>query len=188
MRRRYAAACSALLLSLCVATVGLMVRSHRYSDDLCFTRIVANPAGSSNHTYVLSFAGGSVGVGVVRISPSMSPAGFRWDVNAATAFQPRNTLERLGFWHIRANMPALAGTIIETSADAVPIWLPMGLFMLAALVRMYQFARQVRETGCCNRCSYDLTGNTSGTCPECGTATSEPCNDLGARAVRARIE
>ena len=26
------------------------------------------------------------------------------------------------------------------------------------------------HSGCCSRCGYNLTGNTSGVCPECGTA------------------
>ena len=29
-----------------------------------------------------------------------------------------------------------------------------------------------RRRGQCVRCGYDLTGNTSGTCPECGTAAA----------------
>ncbi len=28
-----------------------------------------------------------------------------------------------------------------------------------------------RRRGCCTKCGYDLTGNTSGRCPECGKAT-----------------
>ena len=31
-------------------------------------------------------------------------------------------------------------------------------------------ARKRQRVGRCNQCSYDLTGNTSGTCPKCGTA------------------
>jgi hypothetical protein len=33
--------------------------------------------------------------------------------------------------------------------------------------------RRERLKGCCPTCHYDLTGNSSGVCPECGTAVSE---------------
>jgi hypothetical protein len=32
----------------------------------------------------------------------------------------------------------------------------------------------VYASGCCAHCGYDLTGNTSGICPECGTAIAPP--------------
>jgi hypothetical protein len=32
--------------------------------------------------------------------------------------------------------------------------------------------RRRRPAGCCRRCSYDLTGNISGVCPECGSTTA----------------
>ena len=31
-----------------------------------------------------------------------------------------------------------------------------------------------KQPGRCQECDYDLTGNVSGTCPECGTAVTEP--------------
>ena len=33
-----------------------------------------------------------------------------------------------------------------------------------------------RSRGLCGRCGYDLTGNVSGVCPECGTAVSSDPN------------
>jgi hypothetical protein len=55
-------------------------------------------------------------------------------------------------------------------------------FVFAALpsvwiVRLGRRLRRLRAAGCCGTCGYNLTGNTSGTCPECGTAvpqTSRP--------------
>jgi hypothetical protein len=56
-------------------------------------------------------------------------------------------------------------------------WLAAGaavtLLPLAAVaVRVHWHAHRVarrRAAGECLRCGYDLTGNVSGTCPECGT-------------------
>ncbi|MCC6358656.1 MAG: hypothetical protein IT450_07930 [Phycisphaerales bacterium] len=40
--------------------------------------------------------------------------------------------------------------------------------------------RRRPRPGCCSACGYDLTGNVSGTCPECGRAiTSKPAPAKG---------
>ncbi len=46
-------------------------------------------------------------------------------------------------------------------------WLP-SLWFVKFLKR-----RKQRRIGRCHACSYDLTGNSSGVCPECGTAVAE---------------
>ncbi len=48
----------------------------------------------------------------------------------------------------------------------VPLWIPL----CALLVLTVTLARGMRRTkpGHCLRCGYDLTGNVSGRCPECG--------------------
>ena len=50
---------------------------------------------------------------------------------------------------------------------AVPFLLAAALF-LRTIIRLRQHERWVR-TGRCQACGYDLTGNVSGVCPECGT-------------------
>ncbi len=52
-----------------------------------------------------------------------------------------------------------------------PLWLP---FLLIALPTGYLFwsdHRRRMRIGCCEKCGYDLTGNKSGMCPECGMMT-----------------
>ncbi len=61
----------------------------------------------------------------------------------------------------------------DSSIPAVqcPIWF---LFLLLALPTGYLFwsdHRKRGKPGHCAACGYDLTGNTSGTCPECGAET-----------------
>lgn len=48
----------------------------------------------------------------------------------------------------------------------VPYWLPMILFGVVAAV-LFRWDRPARE-GSCVGCGYDLRGNTTGRCPECG--------------------
>ncbi len=54
-----------------------------------------------------------------------------------------------------------------------PLWLP---FLLIALPTGFLFWSDHRRrmhggVGCCAKCGYSLTGNTSGKCPECGAET-----------------
>lgn len=56
-------------------------------------------------------------------------------------------------------------------------WIVFALMFGAIGVSAYCFYRAVRlrmppkDNGCCRRCGYDLRGNTSGVCPECGAAS-----------------
>lgn len=49
-------------------------------------------------------------------------------------------------------------------------WVPPAIFFVFALGSGRVLARRYERTraGRCRRCSYNLTGNTSGACPECG--------------------
>ena len=48
----------------------------------------------------------------------------------------------------------------------IAIWLP--LFALAILTAILGYLDRRPPKGHCQRCGYDLTGNVSGVCPECG--------------------
>lgn len=52
---------------------------------------------------------------------------------------------------------------------SVPLWLPL-LAMLLPTLLLWRLDRRRRPLlGHCKKCDYNLTGNTSGICPECGT-------------------
>ena len=50
---------------------------------------------------------------------------------------------------------------------AVPLWIPLLLVLIPTAVVWWRSPRHRR--GHCLVCGYNLTGNTSGRCPECGT-------------------
>lgn len=51
----------------------------------------------------------------------------------------------------------------------IPSWSLILLFALLPALWLYRWRiHPIRLPGQCRRCGYDLTGNTSGTCPECG--------------------
>ena len=49
-----------------------------------------------------------------------------------------------------------------------PFWIPVLVFGAATALLWYMDRRRV-PSGHCRKCGYDLTGNVSGRCPECGT-------------------
>lgn len=54
----------------------------------------------------------------------------------------------------------------------VPLWAPL---LAVALPTLYACCRCRRfPPGHCRKCGYDLTGNTTGICPECGTGGAVP--------------
>ena len=83
----------------------------------------------------------------------------------------------LGFyWHDISMLTLSAGTsaerpLIRHRRFDLPLWFPIAvstLISVGLLIRPIR-RRSYRRQGRCSRCGYDLTGNESGTCPECGT-------------------
>jgi hypothetical protein len=65
-------------------------------------------------------------------------------------------------------LPQQSGLIVE-----IPMWFPCVLFSiypaLASIAGLLRCRRR-RRRNLCTGCGYNLTGNVSGRCPECGTA------------------
>jgi hypothetical protein len=82
-------------------------------------------------------------------------------------------------------------TGVQNSTQVCPLWVLLilagGFTFLAAYARKaVDFARQLREQGRCVLCSYDLRGNTSGVCPECGRGVAEWTNAQRASSCGSR--
>jgi hypothetical protein len=63
------------------------------------------------------------------------------------------------------------GHVVEMRAAHWVLAAIASLFVAACHVRGYLYLRAIRSKGC-PICCYDLTGNVSGVCPECGTPIS----------------
>ena len=77
-------------------------------------------------------------------------------------------------------LSAVFGTVvlIRTGAPwAVAMLAPIGLVMLAWFRwdRPFEIRQECKAKGLCVTCGYDLTGNVSGVCPECGAAVAGRC-------------
>jgi len=73
-----------------------------------------------------------------------------------------------------ARLTATGSAFQESCWLDLPLWIPFVLcvaYPTVVLVRSpYLFRKRYRRKhGLCIRCAYNLTGNTSGICPECGT-------------------
>lgn len=121
---------------------------------------------------VLSFEGAVCGVGMVSdkgviaihwgdewVRGMFPKRVWRW-------CEPRLLMRLPGFGEYGKFGPSDEEVVIGRSVD-LPLWLPVILF---GVPTAYLFIRDaVRgRPGHCTHCGYDLTGNTSGTCPECG--------------------
>ena len=62
----------------------------------------------------------------------------------------------------------------------VPLWCPF-LVLLGPTLFLWWRDRRRSRAGHCRRCDYDLTGNTSGVCPECGTEVVKRVGRVGHR-------
>ncbi len=62
--------------------------------------------------------------------------------------------------------PELPATLAAHLPAAVPLWLPLGL--LGIPTALLWWLDGPPRPGHCQNCGYNLTGNTSGRCPECG--------------------
>jgi hypothetical protein len=77
---------------------------------------------------------------------------------------------RTDVWHVRDPKHIQAGgAVMPVTRYILPLWIP---FILVAVPTVLLWRRDRRiPPGHCRKCRYDLTGNTSGICPECGTPT-----------------
>ncbi len=77
-------------------------------------------------------------------------------------------------WGVFLDRPELVPGILRSSPDSffvsLPLWLPFVILLIPTLL-LWRRDRRKPRPGFCPRCDYDLTGNTTGRCPECGT----PC-------------
>lgn len=61
----------------------------------------------------------------------------------------------------------------------IPLWTVAALLVPMYLWRTNRLRRRFARVGHCPKCGYDLTGNESGVCPECGRATAESVDPHG---------
>ena len=80
-----------------------------------------------------------------------------------SAYLERPKVPRFAWWSEQLSQSGPGYWFIS-----IPLWLPLVALLLLTLWLWHRGRRRPRP-GHCRRCDYDLTGNVSGVCPECGT-------------------
>jgi hypothetical protein len=77
------------------------------------------------------------------------------------------------FWYLEKYEPGDPALMEAKFSLALPYWVPFLFFAILPGARWFLWRRTRRcrlAIGKCKKCGYNLTGNISGICPECGTA------------------
>lgn len=89
-------------------------------------------------------------------------------------------LTRLDPWEFisRTFGPAAGSTAPVVQVKAIRMWMGLPMIFLIAypviVLGGVRIRRHRHKPGHCLNCEYNLTGNTSGVCPECGTSIEPP--------------
>ena len=180
MRRRLFDFAAGVSLVLCLGTVGFWVNSfNRYYR--------AEYLPQRPKSFVVFVGRGGLAAGPFERGPQDSlpcPTNrWSWEVTHAG---PRIVFDfgqgrsgELGFRFLRTTRPPQPSRpghssipLLAVRQVVIPLWLPSGVALILPVIslRRQVIARKRRRSLSCVACGYSLTGNTSGICPECGTA------------------
>lgn len=123
---------------------------------------------------------------------SLSEGCLTFSRNAFAASQP-------GRWYVAGvtgrpfNPPPMCYGVwrpfVRTDPAAQMIMLPLWLVLLACAIPtglLWFSVCRPTAVGCCLKCRYDLTGNVSGRCPECGTVNPMDNNSRNETQIQAQ--
>ena len=95
----------------------------------------------------------------------------RSPVQYTVPYAQTTLMQPMGFMFGQSNMWGSPGQFHVLHQSVLPFW-PFfaGPFLVLVELRAGRLLTHSRSLGRCPTCSYDLTGNTNGVCPECGSA------------------
>jgi len=187
MIRRLLNIVSAASLLICVAATVLWIRSYWRSDGITWMRWGYDRSGDhgdiSHHYSFFSAQGG------IRFDFSEEddrnngtsasiPVGWRMIMLRGAANQGAADVEHSQFGSRQWGWAGFAEgsesyrgnhSDSEYQYIVVPDWSLIGIAAIGAVPILLRIGSRRKRASICRRCSYNLTGNTSGTCPECGT-------------------
>ena len=174
MRRRLLNVLSVLSLILCLATVGLWVRSYFYMESWAVqSRAVGTAWGASRGQIMLERTHAVAphwytpwdGVSARRRSLPIDLSTLRPPAGLVTDFTA------LGFRYAVVRKPDESRRFF-----LVPFWAAAAALLALPARRAQLLVRKWRRVppGFCPRCGYDLRA-TPDTCPECGAVTTSRC-------------
>jgi hypothetical protein len=147
---------------------------------------------TASHLVTVTFDGSHVHLRLTEGDVAMfvykqpTPPGVTWSTGPMPVYQ-RRTPTGIPWgtgWNVYRGIPPLivdTGGYFTWRGGNITLRLPLGALLVVLVVPTIVVARPDRRawTGHCKRCAYDLTGNESGVCPECGTPTGVGDKALG---------
>ncbi len=112
----------------------------------------------------------------VAVCSSFAPRRF-WRFDPQSYSDPAIDPGLYAFPHFSSNPKArTTGTVYSHHYYGLPLWilLVIAAVPVAILIARARRQHQRKVRGWCLRCGYNLTGNTSAVCPECGEPISGP--------------
>jgi hypothetical protein len=189
MRRRLFTTLSVLSLAMCIfaLTVWLLsFFSFAPIGQYWTTSWDGNGSGWAGHGWIA--VNGSLHLlrdeRNVAPAPTSVAAHYRHSgIDPLPGVQPQRThwgfarVDRVSAWRERETGRRVMDT---TQQISFPGWLPSLLFAIVPALWLWgaMRRRRLRSAGLCLACGYNLTGNTSGVCPECG----KPATVAGVKA------
>ena len=183
MKCRVFAFAAVLSFVLCLATGVLWIRSYVVNDR--YQQVVVPAAGQSGCPAIYTaatFKGEIVGMSWVVDPPRPEEPTFmqddykevrrdfekrgrdpKWTTSTPNALKA--DLRWGGFGYSYASVESSIGWSVF-----VPLWAPTLLLLLLPMLWLISRGWSVQTGEQCTGCGYNLTGNTSGVCPECGVA------------------
>ena len=190
-----------LSLVLCLSAIALWVRSYSATEMFLFeNRWNAHPWIHLRQT-ILRTGRGGVGIfrSVSAFDPTNTPprSGRRGRGGQAST-RPLAHGSHISTWAVypefrfgqyeRTALGFKFGryTLANTGARpgqravelVVPIWALVVLTAVLPARAGWKRLRRTGKAGACSKCGYDLTGNTSGVCPECGDVRATALTDV----------
>ena len=171
-----------LSLALLAATAALWVRSYRIVDHFSYDRWERFHAG---HRISISSDGGRLVFGSMNLQGAIGSTGrpdafvpygeFRHDTVPAgpnvvdLSTYPSAYRRMFAKWSGGYGFAYFEFRRSRGWGVCAPCWAPATLFAACPLAACVRLARRRRKNaGLCTACGYNLTGNVSGVCPECG--------------------
>jgi hypothetical protein len=163
----------------------LWMRTYRTNESTGFDTLEqVSPLGTDHFQYSIWTTRGKLGLsrrrGTFGFPPSVAATlpqilgERRWFWRQSSpgewdSGEPRTFWTHLGFQSQRVSF-FHQGNTEAVDAILIPLWLAVCTFGLLPVAKLFIQSGRGEIRWLCPICSYNLTGNTSGICPECGTA------------------
>lgn len=168
--RRLFTFASVLSLLLCAATVVLWIRGYSRSDDVCFNGTPCFLIGVQRGSLLFEYQwphNDDIPPGYQSITWN-SPRSPDWSHWLYTI--SHHNVCGFALYTFRWRGVTAGARQVTAESVEIPYWFVATVFfsLPAYKLRFHRRGRRI-ASGLCTACGYNLTGNMSGICPECGT-------------------